>query len=324
MLTTDTDPRRNRKSFRESFHLDVAAADKNDRTNPLVASSSSSFSSYVAIADEQQQQQHNKDDPTHAAVLLRKKATCARSCGRLPALIATLGIELIVAFVIAQYASTDIFRRYPLLLSFQPVVSALSGNIGLQSSSIHTRELALGLLRFDRVHGNFCASLRKELKSSFLLSVFVALMLGTISFLWYAPLWCQLFDDNGCDIVHQNHTMRGAAVFGCAVLIGQLLSGMLSSVAGSTAPVLFSWFGVDPTSAAGPMETAIQDVVGGTLLLAFSAFILENFGDFGVGCPGHDMRGCVDGCALVEMGNPNSFNATCLNWCVELDALGVC
>jgi hypothetical protein len=174
-------------------------------------------------------------------------------------------------------------------------------------------------LRFDPVNGNFFKSLWKELKSSFLLSSFVALMLGTISFLWYAPLWC---GEDGCDVVQREHTVRGAAVFGGAVMVGQLLSGMTAAFTGSTAPVLFSWFGIDPTSAAGPLETAIQDVVGGTLLLAFSAFILEHFGDYGVGCPGHDMGGCVDGCALVGVagvagvggvgGVGDRFNATCL------------
>jgi hypothetical protein len=117
-------------------------------------------------------------------------------------------------------------------------------------------------------------------------------------------------------------------VFGVAILVGQLLSGMTAAFTGSMAPVLFSRLGMDPTSAAGPMETAIQDVVGGTILLAFSAWILQHFGDYGVGCPGHNLQGCIDGCALAGAatagGMSDRYNATCLHYCVKLDGLGVC
>ena len=75
------------------------------------------------------------------------------------------------------------------------------------------------------------------------------------------------------------------------------------------------------------METAVQDVIGGTLLLIFSAWMLSTFGDFGVGCPGGDLSGCVASCFLSDdavNGTYTPVNATCLHECVKFDAAGVC
>mgnify|MGYP002006733529 CR=1 FL=1 len=53
---------------------------------------------------------------------------------RLPPLVLTLCIEMGNAAIIMSYSGE--LLRYPLLVGFIPVISALGGNIGLQSSSI--------------------------------------------------------------------------------------------------------------------------------------------------------------------------------------------
>ena len=241
---------------------------------------------------------------------LRKLSPCRRSLKRVPAMLSTLAVELLVAFVIAQYAASNIFHRYPLLLSFQPVISALSGNIGLQASSINTRELALGLIGEK---GNMCASVRRELVSSFYLTLKVSLLMGLISFFWYLP--------------PEEHTTEGSIIFGVAISVGMLASGFSAAFTGGLAPVLFTRLGFDPTSLAGPLETAIQDVAGGTLLLMFSAWFLSNFGDYGSACPGGDLPGCVHTCQLSPVNTSAAtalFNQTCLDTCLDLDSQGIC
>lgn len=69
---------------------------------------------------------------------------CLRAGRRMPALVITMVIELLVAFQISRYQAT--LTHVPLLISFMPVISALSGNVGLQSSSITTRALSHGFV----------------------------------------------------------------------------------------------------------------------------------------------------------------------------------
>lgn len=257
---------------------------------------------------------------TQLVYALRDLHPCWRSCKRVPALLLTLGVELVVAFVIAEYAQSDVFRRYPLLISFQPVVSALSGNIGLQASSVNTREVAVGMhdAKEGQKRQSICTSIWPELLSSSVLSMKIGAMLGLISFFWYMP--------RGADA--SDHTMHGAVIFGTAIAVGQCVSGLCAAITGSLAPIFFSRLGFDPTVMAGPMETAVQDVIGGTLLLMFSAWMLTNFGDFGAGCPGGNMKGCVTSCYVnvskTADGLHGMYNQTCLHKCVALDMANIC
>ena len=68
----------------------------------------------------------------------------------------------------------------PLLYSFLPVISAISGNIGLQASSIHVRALACGYLT-ARDFGK--AGWRTFIQSAYL-AIGSALVIGSIAGVW--------------------------------------------------------------------------------------------------------------------------------------------
>ena len=61
---------------------------------------------------------------------------------RIPALLVTLGLELMGGLVINSLS--NVIEKYVLLASFMPTVSALSGNLGLQAGSNMTRGLGTG------------------------------------------------------------------------------------------------------------------------------------------------------------------------------------
>jgi hypothetical protein len=71
------------------------------------------------------------------AVAMHSASTLRRVRLRMPAILITFAIEMVVAFVISRYEDT--LKIYPLLVAFVPVLSAISGNVGLQSSSIVVR-----------------------------------------------------------------------------------------------------------------------------------------------------------------------------------------
>jgi magnesium transporter len=76
------------------------------------------------------------------------------------------------------YAESGIFRRYPLLIAFQPVISAISGNVGLQSASINVRDLAVGLTSGS---DSVISGIRKETQIGVLLGLAMGALLGGIA-----------------------------------------------------------------------------------------------------------------------------------------------
>ena len=97
---------------------------------------------------------------------------------RLPPLVLTLCIEMGNAAIIMSYSGE--LLRYPLLVGFIPVISALGGNIGLQSSSITTRALSHGLASADEA----TATIRHEMSAVVFLSAALSAMLFAIAATW--------------------------------------------------------------------------------------------------------------------------------------------
>jgi len=180
--------------------------------------------------------------------------------GRIMALIATFLLEMIVAFVFASY--TDTFNEFPLLIAFQPVISAISGNVGLQCSSVNVRALACGLADVRRPFKSVCP----EVKAGLFLSAAMATIIGVVALFWY-------------ETSSDSNTWGGSVAFAVAIGFGMFCSVMSAAFTGSAAPLIFKRCGFDPSAMAGPLETAFQDIIGGTVLLAISAAILKAFGD---------------------------------------------
>merc|ERR1712193_343703 len=99
--------------------------------------------------------------------------------GRLIALYTTFALEMIVAFVFQSF--TDTFNSFPLLIAFQPVISAISGNVGLQCSSVNVRALAIGLADVRRPWKSICPEVTAGLVSGLVM----ALTIGVVSLIWY-------------------------------------------------------------------------------------------------------------------------------------------
>merc|ERR1712159_750758 len=77
------------------------------------------------------------------AIIMHNASAFKKARLRISALLLTFSLEMIVCFVFSKY--TDTFNKFPLLIAFQPVISAISGNVGLQCSSVNVRALAVGL-----------------------------------------------------------------------------------------------------------------------------------------------------------------------------------
>lgn len=240
----------------------------------------------------------NEIDVQKDAVVMHNATAFKKARLRIFALLATFCLEMIVCFVFASY--TDEFNKYPLLIAFQPVISAISGNVGLQCSSVNVRALAVGLADVRRPG----KAVGPEVKSSVILGSIMAIIIGTVALFWY-------------ETSSDSNTWKGAAAFAFAIGFGMLCSVMTAGITGSAAPLLFKRCGFDPSAMAGPLETAFQDIIGGTVLLTIAAFILDTWGDGGT-----DDQGCGDCISACNVDAATVLNTlqTCVNACLKADA----
>jgi len=249
------------------------------------------------------------------AYIMHAASTPKKVWLRSPALLTTLVLELGVAVVFTRFLGT--FSKYPLLIAFQPVISAIAGNVGLQGSAINIRSLALGI--FDS--RNMREGVWPEIKASAALGVIMGIIAGAIACIWslVTP-----YKDGGSPAV------SGAVAFGFAIFLGMFCSIMLAGLSGSWGPMIITTIGYDPSALAGPLQTAVSDIIGGTLLLIVSAWVLANFGGDTRSCPGGSFGSCLNVCG--DMGNITASAAdwvqqagqACFDNCVQLASVGVC
>lgn len=144
---------------------------------------------------------------------------------RLPAICLTLILEVFVGIVISKYSM--VLESHILLTSFMPILSSISGNIGLQSSTSTLRALATGHASNAQLIDVLRVVL-KELASAFCVAILAGMALATLGGLW-------------------SNTWRFAAVTGTSIFIGACVAG----INGSLAPLVFKWFKIDPAVTAG-------------------------------------------------------------------------
>lgn len=165
---------------------------------------------------------------------------------RLPWIMATLGIELLASFVIKSFDAT--LTKYILLASFMPVISAISGNTGLQSAAIIIRGLSSGHVQLS----HWRQAVTRQVTTTMILGGFCALTLGLIGGVW------------------DRHWP-----FGIVVFLGMFMSVNIAGVVGTIVPLLSKRVGFDPALTAGPFETAFQDVIGISIFLSLAAVLLR-------------------------------------------------
>lgn len=164
---------------------------------------------------------------------------------RLPWVLITLGIQFFAGVVIHYYDET--LAKVLLLTSFMPIISAISGNTGLQASAMTVRALATGGVTLNR----WQEPVKRALMISLIIGVTCGVLIGVIGAMWYGKL-----------------------MFGLVVGISMCISINISAFVGTTTPLLSKKLGFDPAITVGPFETAFQDVVGITVFLSLSTLAL--------------------------------------------------
>lgn len=151
---------------------------------------------------------------------------------RTPWLIITLLGQYIASMLIAKFDTT--IAAIPIAISFMPLLSGLSGNIGNQSTTIIVRGLYTGEVDQEK---NF-KILIHEIITSFFIGLTCACITGFLSFYIY-------------------HNITLSWLIGVSLI----LSMMLAVVLGTLTPIFFRKFDLDPATASGPLITTGIDMI---------------------------------------------------------------
>jgi magnesium transporter len=179
-------------------------------------------------------------------VELERRSPAQIAFMRLPWVIITLFIELLAGVVIHQFDRT--LSQVILLASFMPIISAISGNTGLQSAAIIVRGLATG--HVDLKH--WWVPVSRQLQTTIIIGAVCGAIIGSIGGLWH-----------------------GKWLFGLVVGTSMFISVNISGFVGTSIPMVSKSLGFDPAITAGPFETAFQDVVGISIFLAMATYLLQ-------------------------------------------------
>ncbi|MCP4544857.1 MAG: magnesium transporter [bacterium] len=160
---------------------------------------------------------------------------------RLPWLILGLGGGLVSGRILQGFETS--LSTVLELAFFVPVIMALAGNIGIQSSTIIVRGLATGEVKGDAPWPR----IRREI----LVSIFNGAVIGMLTFgvVWF---WLQSLP--------------------LALLISStmMLVVLWATLTGTVIPMVFTRFGIDPAYATGPFVTTTNDIVALTIYLAIA------------------------------------------------------
>ena len=184
-------------------------------------------------------------DPLRAPFLERVRA-------RLPWLLAAMTLELILAWIMKAYGAT---LEELALAYFIPVIMAMGGNVGLQSSTAVVRALATGELT--------AAKTLRIVAAEFRVGVAIGLLSGAIT---------------GAMALLMNLGAEGAMTLGMIVLASMALSITIAATLGTLTPMTMHRFKYDPAIASGPFITAINDVINVTIYLTVATFLIVRTG----------------------------------------------
>jgi len=175
---------------------------------------------------------------------------------RAPWLIVTLCAGLVTAAALSYFKEKDWFTFVAL---FVPLIAGMSGNVGIQCSTILVRGMSTGELSI----GSKRSAVFGELSIGLMIGVIFGLVCGI----------CVYFL-NRFDI---HYTGTNPAVLGLIVSSGLLGACLMATLLGTLSPFVFARFRIDPAIASGPIVTAFNDVLSTLMYIVIAKYISSYF-----------------------------------------------
>lgn len=175
-----------------------------------------------------------------------QKSPLKLSRARMPWLIAGLFGGITAAFVMNEFKAS--LQSIISLAFFVPVVMAMGGNVGIQSSAIVVRELAAGEFSLSQTGKKVLRELKVALINGSLL--------GSILFI-VATLWLRDY--------------RLGVILGTCLLFVVFWATFI----GTSVPLLLNKMNIDPALATGPFITTFNDILGILVYLGVATIFID-------------------------------------------------
>lgn len=152
-------------------------------------------------------------------------------------------LALVGSFIAVNISQgfSNAMNLYPQLFFFTPLVAAMAGNVGVQSSAIIVQGLAN-----NNISGSIWKRLGKEMILALLNSTLLALIL----------------------LIATHFLMSTSYEISSTIVLALVIVMILASLIGTFIPIMLNKYGVDPAIATGPFITTSNDIFG--LLIYFS------------------------------------------------------
>ena len=165
---------------------------------------------------------------------------------RAPWLVTNLFGSMISGLILWYFRFT--IQEVVAIVTFIPVIAAMGGNVGLQSSTLVIRGLATGRIELS------------DVRKVFLREVTIGLLIG---------LLCGVVGLAVASVMHINLTL------GLVVGVAMLCALVVSTTTATITPVVLQRYGIDPAIAAGPFVTTANDITGCAIYLSLATAFLS-------------------------------------------------
>jgi magnesium transporter len=166
---------------------------------------------------------------------------------RFPWLITNLLGGLITGYLLWLFRIT--IQDVLALVTFIPVITAMGGNAGLQSSTIMVRGFATGRIEYARL----TSIIFKELRVGIIMGVICGALVGIVGALWHGNL-----------------------TIGIVVCVAMIIAMTVACTMGALIPSFFRKVHVDPAIASGPFVTTANDITGIIIYMGTATILLQH------------------------------------------------
>ena len=160
-------------------------------------------------------------------------------------LLINLATAILASIVIGLFDST--LKEYIALAILMPIVASMGGNAGTQTLAVMVRQLALG----DIDDTNKIDAIKKEVFISLYNGVFFAIILGTITALWFSDI-----------------------MLGFVISLSMIITLFCAGFFGAIIPLVLKKLDIDPAVGSSVVLTTVTDIMGFFSFLGLAKFIL--------------------------------------------------
>lgn len=175
---------------------------------------------------------------------------------RAPWLIVTLCAGLVTATAMSHFKDRDWFTFVAL---FVPLIAGMSGNVGIQCSTILVRGMSTGELSL----GSRKQAVLSELSIGLLIGVIFGLFCGVFIYV--------------LNVLQIHYTETNPLILGLIVSCGLCGACLMATLLGTLSPFFFARFRIDPAVASGPIVTAFNDVLSTLMYILIAKFVTSFF-----------------------------------------------